>query len=98
MASRSLPAPVTPTDELLVAVHTELVGLRVDLAAARRGGDRPTLADDLLMAVHHELVGLRSDVAPAVRAAEPMLRRDEVQDVPDVEVREPAPPKRRPRR
>lgn len=34
-----LPAPLTTTDELLVAVHTELVGLRADLQAAARGGE-----------------------------------------------------------
>jgi hypothetical protein len=31
------PAPVTTTDVLLVALHTEIVGLRADLAAARGG-------------------------------------------------------------
>lgn len=34
-----LPAPVTPTDVYLAAVHTELVGLREDIKAARRGGE-----------------------------------------------------------
>jgi hypothetical protein len=33
----ALPIPRTTTDELLVAVHTELVGLRADLAASRGG-------------------------------------------------------------
>jgi hypothetical protein len=32
-----LPTPRTVTDELLAAVHTELVGLRADLASARGG-------------------------------------------------------------
>lgn len=34
---RTLPTPVTTTDELLAAVHEELVGLRADLAAGRGG-------------------------------------------------------------
>lgn len=34
-----LPTPVTVTDMLLVAVHTELVELRADLKAVR-GGER----------------------------------------------------------
>lgn len=36
----TLPTPRTDTDALLAAVHTELVGLRADMAAAR-GGERP---------------------------------------------------------
>lgn len=32
-----LPTPRTVTDELLLAVHTELVGLRADLAKPRGG-------------------------------------------------------------
>ncbi len=70
MADRPLPAPVTPGDELLVVLITEVVGLRADLAAARMGGERPP-------------------------AAESTPDRAEAEDV---EVREPAPPKRRPRR
>lgn len=36
-----LPAPVTSTEEFLAAVHTELVGLRADLAASRGGETDP---------------------------------------------------------
>lgn len=36
----ALPTPRTTTDELLLAVHDELVGLRADLEAAR-GGEAP---------------------------------------------------------
>lgn len=35
-----LPIPRTATDQWLEAVHTELVGLRADLAVAR-GGEQP---------------------------------------------------------
>lgn len=34
-----LPSPVTATEQLLVALHDEVVGLRADLAASR-GGER----------------------------------------------------------
>lgn len=33
-----LPTPITTTDALLLAVHTELVGLRADLSTSRGGG------------------------------------------------------------
>lgn len=44
----ALPTPVSVTDQLLTAVHDELVGLRADLAAAWGGEPAPVAPQQLL--------------------------------------------------
>lgn len=44
-----LPHPVTTTDELLAAVHEELVGLRADLAARFPSPAPATPGDDVVV-------------------------------------------------